>query len=95
MEDIMAYKLTLTETERDAFDWVGARYSNGDDMRRIFCEYLPEGMDWCQPGDITFDLPEHAAWQIKELSEKDDNLFPCFSPDLVTKMLIQFLDKIV
>jgi hypothetical protein len=90
----MAYKLTLTEGERAAFDWVGHRYSNGGEMSAVFCQYLPDGKLWACHGDITFNLPEHAAWEIMELAEQDDNQFPFFAPDLKAKML-SFIDAIV
>jgi hypothetical protein len=92
----MAYKLTLTESERAAFDWIGGRYSNGNDMRKIIEQY-PVDQDsgaWDNPGTVTFDLPEHAAWEILELAEQDDRLFPCFASELKLKML-SFIDSII
>jgi hypothetical protein len=90
----MAYKLTLTEDERVAFDFVGDRYSNGDDMLRIIAEYPTEGKEWDSPGDVTFDLPEYAAWQIADLAKEDDESFPYFGEDLTIKML-KFIEQIV
>jgi hypothetical protein len=37
-------------------------------------------------GDITFDLPEQAAWEIQRLAEEEDLHWPCFSGDLRTKL---------
>jgi hypothetical protein len=91
----MAYKLTLTQAERAAFDWIGNRYSNGDEMRRIIEQYPVNPDDtWDSVGPVTFDLPEHAAWDIAFRAEQEDNLFPCFAPDLTRKMYA-LLDSIV
>jgi hypothetical protein len=88
------YKLTLTEQERAAFDWIGNRYSNGDDMSRVIAQYSTEGKEWDSKGTVTFDLAEHAAWEIKALAENDDESFPCFAESLTIKML-KFLGQIV
>lgn len=39
------YSLTLTGEERDAFDWVGNRYSTGDDVADILKSCIPERED--------------------------------------------------
>jgi len=88
------YTLTLTESEREAFDWVGNRYSNGNAMAKLICEGLPIDTEWGDKGDITFNIPESAAWAIAELAKEDDESFPCFSEDLTLKML-SFLERIV
>lgn len=88
------YSLTLTYGERSAFDWVGHRYSNGDAMSAVLCQYLPVDAEWSSKDDITFDLPEHAAWEIAELAQEDDDSFPCFAESLTLKML-RFMEAIV
>ena len=100
------YKLTLTKSERDAIDWIGNRYSTGDDFYKLLsnCKQFiidPETGapdydfdDWDCKWDITFEVPEHIAWSIRELFEDEDMLFPCFAPEFVEK-LVKFYDEIV
>jgi hypothetical protein len=69
------YKLTLTAEHRQAIDWVGHRYSHGSELfRLLWAECQPEGneIDWESAEDITFELPEHIAWEVHELIERDD-----------------------
>lgn len=82
------YTLTLTRGERSAIDWIGNRYHNGRDLFLALCDarWVPDDRDWDDPGDIIFHVPEHVAWNIAELGERNDNLWPCFAPDLVEKM---------
>jgi hypothetical protein len=81
------YTLTLTRDERMAFDWVGYRY-NAAHIAGILTESECIGLvhDWNDPIDITFDIPEHMAWGINKLAEKEDYSFPCFSDDLRDKL---------
>ncbi len=88
------YNLTLTESERDAFGFVGGRYSNGTDMIRVLENGLPPDKEWSDPGTITFELFESDAWIIKELAEEDDYQFPLFSGRLADKMM-EFIEGIV
>jgi hypothetical protein len=89
------YRLVLTKCERDAFDWVGNRYSNGDDMRRNIEPFPVNAEDsWDSTGDVAFDLPEYAAWDIAILAKQDEGLFPCFAWKLAEKMRA-FIDAIV
>lgn len=89
----MAYQITLTKAERNAIDWVGHRYSNGDDLFRLLMEGMPITSVWSQQGDITFDLPEHVAWQIKENAEQEEgDGFPCFDDTLTTKFLVLIVE---
>lgn len=101
----MAYDLILTGEERDAFDWVGDRYNNGDAMADILRDCIvpdpnnDEDFDyWNEPGDVTFNVPEHKAWEIKELAEENTegghSMWPCFAEDLRDKMY-EFIDSIV
>jgi len=84
----MAYQLTLTKSERDAFDWVGARYCAGEvaSLLTSDCKWHPADADWDKPHDITFYVPEHVAWQIRDLAEGEDFLWPCFAPELTQKL---------
>ena len=92
------YFLTLTRTERRAFDWIGGRYYNGDDMSKLLRECLGPDEEWSQIGDIKFSIPEHIAWQIAELADQNaeggHSKFPCFAPELANKMYA-FVDNIV
>jgi hypothetical protein len=87
------YRLTLTQSQRQAFDWVSDRYNSGK-VSDLLIDCLPEDIEWCDGGDITFLVPEHVAWEIKELAEEEDRLWPGFSDRLRNK-LNTFLDTIV
>jgi len=89
----MAYKLMLTSQERRAVDFIGYRYSNGDDLYDALwgcCRAEPEGEEWGSGADIEFTVPEHIAWRIAENAQLEDGdseyTFPCFSGDLTAKM---------
>lgn len=89
------YSLTLTEGERSAFNWVGKRYATGYDASSILSSYMVgEHTEWLQGGDVSFEIPEHAAWAIAELAEQEGNLWPCFSHGLKAKMTA-LVDSIV
>jgi hypothetical protein len=89
------YRLTLTATERQAFDWVGDRYYTGDAWYRLlWLECTLEDAEWDSDQDITFAIPENIAWQLKELAEKEKYLWPCFSDELARK-LQDFCNSIV
>ncbi len=101
----MAYTLTLTAADRKAIDWIGARYTNGNDLYKLlwkeseqhqgaWANYDSEDRDWDAPTDITFKVPEYAAWQIRDNAECEDGSWPCFSPELAAKMQA-FVDSIV
>lgn len=85
------YTLTLTAGERAAFDWVGHRYATGHDTGVLLYHCMTnEQKDdgaWDSPGDITFSIPEYVAWQISDLAEQEDMLFPCFAGSLKEKMI--------
>ena len=85
------YKLTLTKKERNAIDWIGYRYSHGDELYHelIMCDH--EG-EWGDEGDIEFSIPEPEAWLIQELIEQDG--LACFSPEFREK-LFKFAGEIV
>lgn len=85
----MAYTLTLTAGERKAFDWVGNRYSHGHDLSKLIMKGQWErndGWGWLGEGDIRFTIPEHIAWEIRDMAEEGDYLWDCFAPELAAKM---------
>ncbi len=92
------YALTLTKSERDAFDWVGYRYNSGDIMRilRSCTAYYnqDDSIKEDDMEDLNFLVPEHKAWEIKELAEQEEYSFPCFADELKAKMW-EFCDKII
>lgn len=93
------YTLTLTKAERDAIDWIGPRYWHGDQLyRRIWGDSTqsPDDADWDTPVDITFHVPEHVAWEIRDSINYDDGdeKLACFSDELKSKLLA-FCDSIV
>jgi hypothetical protein len=66
------YKLILTHQERRAIDFVGYRYPNGDDFCKLLLEASWElDVDWSDPTDIIFEIPEHLAWEIRDLLVDD------------------------
>lgn len=89
------YKLTLTYDERRAFQWVGDRYNSGPIYRLLCCEceQTPD-VEHDENVDITFAVPEHIAWQIRDLAEEEDSMWPCFNGTLTLK-LNKFLSEIV
>lgn len=66
----MAYDLTLTQGERDALDMIGDRYEIGK-LGDILRECLPDDAEWDEQGSITFDVPEHKAWEMQEARDAD------------------------
>ena len=84
------YQLTLTHGERRAIDWIGHRYSHGDDLYELLCD-CEWGDDereidilWDDKEDITFRMPEHKAWEIADLLH--NSLLDCFSAELTRKL---------
>ena len=104
------YRLTLNKAERRAFDWIGDRYANGHDMIDALTPSgqttieNPDGTPYqgeyvwpCElnsTDELTYCLTESQAWVVVELANKEDNLWPCFSSDLVKKMT-EFCNRIV
>jgi hypothetical protein len=87
------YPLLLTSEDRRAFDWVGDRY-NAAQVAAILMDHLPEDREWADESDITFEVLEHAAWEIQRLAEEENLEWPRFAADLRTK-LNDFLGQIV
>ncbi len=91
------YSLVLSKSERRQFDHVGHRYGNGYDMYKLLwgkSTQTPDDVDWDYDGDIVFYIPEHVAWEISELADDDNHIWPCFSDNLTVKMMA-FMDSIV
>ena len=79
------YSLTLTAEEWQAFDWVGDRYNSGK-VADLLIGSLPDDGEWNDDGDITFTIPEHVAWEIRDLAEAEDFAWAFFAPALVAKL---------
>ncbi len=47
---------------------------------------VPEDREWGDDGDITFQIPEHVAWEINELAEEEDYSWACFASELKGKL---------
>ena len=90
-----AYQLTLSLSERRAIDWIGHRYSHGNDLYDVLTssEWVPS-TDWDVDIDITFHMTEPLAWVVLEIAEEGDHIWDCFSPKLVEKME-RFCESIV
>ncbi len=83
------YALTLTAGERKALDWIGNRYAHGDDLYRLLwgkCKATPDDADWDDSRPITFAVPEHVAWQIRDMGEDCDYCWDCFADPLCDKL---------
>lgn len=86
------YTLTLTKSERDAIDWVGYRYSHGDELRAILenaVRKVNSDYDcdkWEERIDTTFQIPEYLAWDICDIAEECEYRWDCFAPELAEKL---------
>jgi len=80
-----AYTLTLSLVEREAIDWVGHRYSHGNDLFDILMECHFEG-DWDAPYDITFHFPEYLAWRVLTVQEENEDRWDCLSTQMAGKL---------
>lgn len=79
------YTLTLTANERNAIDWVGGRYPHGDDLRKILWKSNSDEQ-WDSSGDVTYQIPEHLAWEIGEMGRECNYIWDCFSIPLAKKL---------
>lgn len=88
------YELTLTQVEREAIDWIGHRYTHGDELYQALCkaQWSPADADWGSATPITFQMPEHVAWQVREAIEGDD--CTCLDEPMAAK-LWRFSDSII
>lgn len=86
------YTLILVHSERMAIDWVGDRYATGYEFKQklYLCGWdagnTYDIVDWEIPSDISFRIPEHIAWEIRDLFETEEMLFPCFASEFVEKL---------
>lgn len=88
------YTLTLTSGERQAFDFAGGRYAS-DDIYNLLLECMGEDDEWSSDKDITFSIPEHISWAMKDIREHNGmETWTLFSDDLTFKME-RFLDSII
>lgn len=102
----MAYNLSLTPGEREALSWVGHRDWTGDPIFTMLWSdaVLWDGNDqradidfdgmWRGPNTITFTLPEHKAWELREMWEEAGETIPHLAPEFAAKLLGLF-DSIV
>lgn len=82
------YKLTLTEDERNAIDWIGHRYAHGNDLYSLLVQCSPENEDWGDSSEIwEISIPEHVAWEIASLKNNDpESWCACFNNELTNKL---------
>lgn len=84
------YKLTLTAAERKAIDWIGDRYSNGYDLRKVLIGSAwgddKEEVCWSTDCDITFYLSRAEARAIAANAAAEEGRFPCFADPLKAKL---------
>lgn len=83
------YQLTLTAAERKAIDWIGHRYRHGNDLYSLLwceCNSAPADADWNSNCDITFAIPEYAAWELNNIADDCEHRWDCFGPELVEKL---------
>lgn len=99
------YTLTLTHDERKAIDWIGHRYAHGDYLRRMLDDssvvrynvpfnITEEDIFWDIEHEITFNIPEHIAWEIRDIVYSNGCSLECFSDELKAK-LIHFSEQII
>lgn len=69
------YQIKLAQEDRQAIDWIGHRYGHGTSLKNILesleVERNPD-VDWESDLDITYQLPEYKAWELKEVVEEDN-----------------------
>lgn len=89
------YELTLFKGDRLAVDWIGHRYATGDSFwKALHAEGVEQSGEWDAEGTVTYRVPEHVAWAIRDLFASEDWLFPCFDGDLSLR-LQAFADEVV
>ena len=68
------YRLTLSLSDRRAIDFVGGRYSCGDELWALLHEsgvVCFADNEWNEEGDFIYNLPEWAAWNLCDLMRED------------------------
>lgn len=80
------HKLVLTESEREAFSWVGDRYATGCQVRSTLMDCIPANKEWDDVGDIEFLLDFRDIQIIYDLAKIEDFQWPCFGNNLKNKM---------
>lgn len=86
------YQLTLTTDERAALEWIGGRYDHGQPLIDILLSTKYKGWWWGME-TIEFNIPEHKAWEIKQLIG-DKFILDCLSEDLNHKIM-KFIENII
>lgn len=92
------YSLTLSKSERLAIDFVGRRYPEGHDFYKLLCcaGRSPVDADWDDPREITFTMPEHLAWEVRDLLDaKGCNYGAALFANEFRNKLIEFCEYIV
>jgi len=87
----MSYEITLTREERKAMEWVGNRYRHGYGWASIIGEGTEE---WDCDDEITFKIPEHKAWEMKEHYDECNGFLACFDSTL-TRKFDYLMDSII
>lgn len=81
------YTLKLSYAERKAIDWIGDRYTHGDDLFKLLTAdgvVQTEPAEWLDLTDIEFQIPEYIAWDIANLIQY--SLLDCFSDTFARKL---------
>lgn len=87
------YSITLTPEDRKAIDWVGYRYAHGDDLYKVLADCQaepdsdpanPDNDSWDSKVNVTYTIPEHHAWTIRDIIELDN--LACFAECLTSKL---------
>ena len=80
-------RLDLSLEEREAIDWIGNRYSNGDDLFDILLDdnvvvfntmditgldYIPIEWDWGDDKEYAFLIPAESVWKVLANARKED-----------------------
>lgn len=81
------FRLDLSLEEREAIDWIGHRYSNGNDLFDILLndevivfntmditglDYIPIEWDWGDDKEYAFLIPQREAWKIVDNAQEED-----------------------
>ena len=90
------YILILTASERRAMEWVGHRYSHGDDLVELLTLTAMDMDRWNSDETLAVHLRESLAWEVRDLLEesREGLTYACFSDSLSAK-LNAFCDSII